>query len=53
MVDLYGLAHVAARRQSMFSGTLQEMETTCDLTPLSTNEDEEEDDEVDPTRPAA
>lgn len=35
MVDLYGLAHVAARRQGLFAGTLQEFEATCDLEPVT------------------
>lgn len=47
MVDMYGLAYFAARRQGLFTGTVQEWEQSVDLTP--TDEDEDEEKEPDPT----
>lgn len=46
MSDMYGLAHLAARRQQLFAGTLAEFAESCDL-------DMEDDDEADPTQPEA
>ena len=42
--DLYRLAHIASKRQGMFTGTLQEFEETVDL------DFDLEDDDTDPTR---
>ena len=47
MVDLYRIAHIAARRLGMFTGDLPAFESTCDLEQL-----EEEESSADPTRPA-
>jgi hypothetical protein len=43
MVQLYKLAHLAARRQQMFTGPLEEFEKTCELKFERT--------EADPTQP--
>lgn len=43
--DLYKIAWIAARRQSMFAGDLKEFEATCEL-------EFEEAPEPDPTQPA-
>lgn len=45
MIDMYGMAFVAARRQGLFSGTLQEFEQTIDVLPV----DDDEESEPDPT----
>lgn len=47
MVDLYHLAHIAAKRQGLYAGSLKEFEESCEL-----HFDEEVDD-PDPTQPAA
>lgn len=47
MVDLYHLAHIAAKRQGLFTGSLRDFEETCDL------HFETEASEPDPTPPAA
>lgn len=44
--DLYKIAHLASKRQQLFTGTLQEFEETCDL-------DFEEEEEPDPTQSGA
>lgn len=31
MTDLYALAHIASRRQRMYTGTLSEFEKTCEV----------------------
>jgi hypothetical protein len=45
VLDLYAIAHIAARRQGMFSGTAEEFIETNDIT-------QEDDGEPDPTRTA-
>lgn len=45
MTDMYSLAHVASRRQGLFTGSLQDFETSCELV--------FEDADADPTQPAA
>ena len=47
MVDMYSLAHTAARRQGLFDGSLQEFEESCELV------FEDPEGEADPTQPAA
>lgn len=49
MTELYEVAHIAARRQQLFTGSLEEFATTCEL------KFEQADDaqEVDPTSPVA
>jgi hypothetical protein len=49
MTDMYGLAFVAARRQGMFSGTLQDFEQSADMMPVDVDEDDED---PDPTHAA-
>ena len=39
LVDWYALAHVAARRQGLFDGSLQEFEKSVDLAPTDNSED--------------
>lgn len=46
MSDLYRMAHIASRRQGLFTGSLEEFENTCELG------FEAEPDDVDPTQPA-
>jgi hypothetical protein len=46
MAELYRLCHIAARRQQLFTGNLQELEETCNLDFAET------DDDADPTRAA-
>lgn len=46
MSELYRLCHIAARRQQLFTGTLQDLEETADL------DFEETDDNADPTQTA-
>ncbi|GAB3812088.1 hypothetical protein [Kribbella italica] len=43
LTDLYKVAHIAAKRQQLFSGTLQEFETQTDIEMIG------EDEEPDPT----
>lgn len=45
LTDLYKIAWIAAKRQSLFAGSLDEFETTCEL-------EFEEEEQPDPTRPA-
>jgi hypothetical protein len=45
ITSLYELAHIASRRQQLFTGTLAEFEETCEL-------EFEETEAPDPTRPA-
>lgn len=45
MESLYAIAHIAARRQQLFTGSLDEFEETCDLD----FEEEQEDDTADPS----
>lgn len=45
VLDLYAIAHIAARRHGMFSGTVEEFIDTNDIT-------QEADEEPDPTRSA-
>jgi hypothetical protein len=47
LIDFYKLAHLASWRQGLFSGTFQEFEAQCEVA------FEEEDEEPDPTQPAA
>jgi hypothetical protein len=49
MAGLYGLAYAASRRQGLWEGTIQEFEASVDLQMV---DDEEDEQEVDPTRPA-
>jgi hypothetical protein len=51
MGPLYAIAHIAARRLGLYDGDLATFEATCDLEPLA-DEDEEDEGEEDPTRPA-
>lgn len=44
MSDMYGLAHLAATRQQLFTGSLDEFAAGCDI-------DLADDEEPDPTRP--
>lgn len=46
MAELYRLCHIAARRQQLFTGTLQDLEETADL------DFEETDADADPTQAA-
>lgn len=48
--DFYELAHIAARRQGLFHGTLAELEATCDVM-LANPPKPEQDEVVDPTPP--
>lgn len=51
LVDLYRVAHIASWRQGLTSAkNLQEFEATCEVTG---NPADEEDEEPDPTQPAA
>jgi hypothetical protein len=45
--DMYAIAHIAARRQQLFTGTLAEFEETCEISTDSMFEVEEQ---PDPTR---
>ena len=49
MVDLYAVAHIAARRQQLFTGTLDEFAATCALHFEPDDDDDQAD--ADPTRP--
>jgi hypothetical protein len=48
--DLYSLAHLASRRQGLFTGTLAEFEESCDL--KGGRDDQADEGEPDPTQPA-
>lgn len=48
-VDLYALAHLAAKRQGRADGSLAEFEESCTFEFVA---DEDEDESGDPTRPA-
>lgn len=50
MVDLYRVAHLACWRQGLFTGNQAEFEATCEVTG---GVDDVEDEEPDPTQPAA
>jgi hypothetical protein len=47
--DMYAIAHIAARRQQLFTGSLDEFEKTCDIATESMFAVVEE--EPDPTQP--
>jgi hypothetical protein len=55
LADVYQVAHIAARRLQLFTGSLDEFEKTCDLDirKMLTDDDEKEDSdsESDPTQP--
>ena len=51
MSSLYELAHIAARRQQVYTGTLDEFGSTCDLMITGGLTFDAEYEEVDPTRP--
>jgi hypothetical protein len=48
MVDLYKLAHIASRREGLYTGSLSEFTEQCEIA----QGDEEDDAEPDPTRRA-
>lgn len=48
MTDLYALAHIASRRQQLYTGSLDEFAKTCDIDPINSD-----DDDPDPTQPEA
>lgn len=50
LVDLYKVAHLASHRQGLFTGPYADFEASCEVTGVP---DAEEDEEPDPTRPAA
>lgn len=45
MADMYGISHIAARRQGLFAGDLATFEATCEIETADTPEE-------DPTQPA-
>lgn len=55
LVELYRIAWIAARRQGMYAGTLDDFAATHQVEPTGEDEDEEEgtDEEAVPTGPAA
>jgi hypothetical protein len=48
MVDLYELAHLAARRQGMFTGTLADFVATCEIATVGEEQEDEDDDKAGP-----
>jgi hypothetical protein len=53
LVELYRMAWIAARRQGMYSGTLDEFAATHLVEPTGDEDDEEAGEEAVPTRPGA
>lgn len=54
MTSLYEVAHIAARRQQLYTGTLDDFGATCDLTMaggIGLEAEYDDAEETDPTRP--
>lgn len=54
MVDMYRIAHISATRQGLYKDDLRTFEATVDLENLELDDDQDDEDGegVDPTRPA-